>query len=60
MRGLDPRIHDKLPTAQDFWSKLWMRRMDCRVKPGNDLAEVRGQPQTHVYAWLDRRKILCI
>jgi hypothetical protein len=31
MRGLDPRIHLK---------KLsYLRKMDCRVKPGNDDAE---------------------
>jgi hypothetical protein len=28
MRGLDPRIHQKLEDA--------LRAMDCRVKPGND------------------------
>jgi hypothetical protein len=28
MRGLDPRIH-------------LLRKMDCRVKPGNDNGEVR-------------------
>jgi hypothetical protein len=27
MRGLDPRIHQKMSHA---------KRMDCRVKPGND------------------------
>ena len=26
MRGLDPRIHQKVS----------LKRMDCRVKPGND------------------------
>jgi hypothetical protein len=28
MRGLDPRIHQK--------EKFLRRKMDCRVKPGND------------------------
>jgi hypothetical protein len=28
-RGLDPRVH---PLRKDFFPK----RMDCRVKPGND------------------------
>jgi hypothetical protein len=27
MRGLDPRIHQK---------KIFLKAMDCRVKPGND------------------------
>jgi hypothetical protein len=27
MRGLDPRIHQK---------KVDLKKMDCRVKPGND------------------------
>jgi hypothetical protein len=31
MRGLDPRIHLKKPS--------YLRKMDCRVKPGNDDAE---------------------
>jgi hypothetical protein len=28
MRGLDPRIHHS-------W-KIFVKQMDCRVKPGND------------------------
>ena len=28
MRGLDPRIHQK--------KKNLLKKMDCRVKPGND------------------------
>jgi hypothetical protein len=33
MRGLDPRIHQKMHP---------FKRMDCRVKPGNDRLE--GSP----------------
>jgi hypothetical protein len=29
MRGLDPRIHPKKKTLS--------KKMDCRVKPGNDI-----------------------
>jgi hypothetical protein len=31
MRGLDPRIHRK--------KSLFVKAMDCRVKPGNDEGE---------------------
>jgi hypothetical protein len=34
MRGLDPRIHLK--------QKSRFRKMDCRVKPGNDGTEEIG------------------
>jgi hypothetical protein len=30
--GLDPAIQDNLMNAEGF-----MRRLDCRVKPGNDI-----------------------
>jgi hypothetical protein len=32
MRGLDPRIHR---------NKKFATRMDCRVKPGNDICSMR-------------------
>src|SRR5262249_9801546 len=35
MRGLDPRIHRE--------KRLHLKRMDCRVKPGNDTAEDNGR-----------------
>jgi hypothetical protein len=36
MRGLDPRIHPLRKTLS--------KKMDCRVKPGNDGHGVRGGP----------------
>src|SRR5262245_793283 len=35
MRGLDPRTHRE--------KRLHLKRMDCRVKPGNDTAEDNGR-----------------
>jgi hypothetical protein len=41
MPGLDPRIHDAGKHETTLRRiRLWHRRMDCRVKPGNDSGEV--------------------
>jgi hypothetical protein len=40
MRGLDPRIHDEIPGCIALRLCSRRRRMDCRVKPGNDHAWV--------------------
>jgi hypothetical protein len=37
MRGLEPRIHPSLQNPS--------KRMDCRVKPGNDAGNVRDLNQ---------------
>ena len=39
MPGLDPGIHDEVQQLKSYGSHLLKRRMDCRVKPGNDNGE---------------------
>jgi hypothetical protein len=36
MRGLDPRIHADSQQTMSCRGRARLRRMDCRVEPGND------------------------